>query len=239
MNQQPPARLDRSGWLVALLLLIIGAALLGLAAWAVAGALGLSVESPGQLGLALLVAVVPFLPFWLLVCGLCFAPMLRLTGALRYCSPSLIVTRTDRGRLVLHGAMAFDYLRLFRWRDRGRPAVRRILLWYVEGLVHLSREVRQGRIPVATELSAVSYIVSEHTLRRYGFTVEHAPRLVLGGILTYPTQFLTWSFARGRWALPPIHRACRGTIRAEQLGAKLDELMALQNRLRLACGEQQ
>ena len=226
-----------SSWLVSLLLLTIGAALVGLATGAVAVALGLSMDSPPQIAVALLVAVVPFLPFWLLVCGLCFAPLLRLTGALRYCSPFLVVTRTGRSGLALHGAMPWDYLRLFRWRDRGRPAIRRILLWYVEGLVHLAREVRDGRLTADTRISATSYLFSDRTLRRFGFEVERSPRLALGGCLTYPTQFFTWSFARGRWSLPPVHRASRATIRAAHLGDRLDDLQRLEKRLRVACGE--
>jgi hypothetical protein len=65
--------------------------------------------------------------------------------------------------------MLFDYVLLFRWCDRGRPAVRRILLWYVDGLIALAREIELGRIPHDTEISATSYIFSRHSLRRFGF----------------------------------------------------------------------
>ena len=218
-------------WMVAILLAGVATGLVGMAAFSSAGLVGLRVDSPLQLGAALGVALVLFLPLWLLVFAFLFAPVLRLVGVLRYYSPILIVSRADPGCLCLHGAMPFDYVLLFRWCDRGRPAVRRILLWYVDGLISLARDIEQGRIPSDIEISATSYIFSEHSLRRFGFRVETASRLALGGVLTYPTQFLTYSFAQGRWCLPPVLRACKATIDSAKLCSQISELQRLQKRL--------
>jgi len=220
-------------WTGALLLAGFASTLVGAATVCSASLLGLGLESPLQLGLALLAVLVLFLPIWLLVCAFLIAPLLRLAGVLRYVSPFLIVSRTDRDRLCLHGAMLFDYVLLFRWRDRGRPAVRRILLWYVDGLIALAREIELGEISHDTEISATSYIFSGHSLRRLGFRVEAAPGLAFGGVLTYPTQFVTYSFARGRWSLPPILRVSKATIDAAELCTRIGDLQQLQKRLRI------
>jgi hypothetical protein len=134
----------------------------------------------------------------------------------------------------LHGALPFDYLWLFCWQQRGRPAVRRILLWYVDGLIALAREVETGQIHPETEISGTSYILNGNSLRRLGFKIENAPGGAVGGVLTFPTQFLTYSFARGRWSLPPIHRTKKATISAAELRSRLGPLLDLRERLRSA-----
>jgi di/tricarboxylate transporter len=221
-------------WTVALLFLAALVALVLIVTLSVARLFGLSCEHPAHLGLAMAAHIVLFLPLWLLLSLFLLAPLFRLTGVLRYYSPYLIASRAQRGRIYLHGATPFDYLLLFRWRDRGRPAVQCILLWYVDGLLALARELERGRLPLDTTISATSYIFSAGSARRYGFTVEEAPRFSIGGYLTYPTQLLTYSFAQGRWALPPIHRARQATIDGATLRAQVSRLERLQTRLRKA-----
>jgi hypothetical protein len=219
-------------WIVALWFLIVLLVLVLMATFGVAFMFGLRVDAPAELGLAMVAQLVLLLPLWMLVSLFLLAPFFRLTGVLRYCSPYLIVTRSRRDRIDLHGATPFDYILLFRWRDRGRHAVRCILLWYVDGLVALVREIEGGRFPPGTTVSATSYIFSAATARRYGFTVDDVPRFACGGFLTYPTQLLTYSFARGRWALPPVHRARRATIAAADLCAQTARLERVRKRLR-------
>ena len=226
------ARSQICQWTVALVFLLVLLVLALIATFGVAFMFGLRLDAPAQMGLAVVAQFVLFLPLWMLVSLFLMAPLFRLTGVLRYYSPYLIVSRSRRDRMDLHGATLFDYLLLFRWRDRGRHAVRCILLWYVDGLVALAREIQGGGVPAGTTVSATSYFFSAATARRYGFTVDEAPRFACGGFLTYPTQFLTYSFARGRWALPPVHRARRATIAAADLGSQLARLERVQKRLR-------
>ena len=219
-------------WTVALLFLTALVALIGIATAGATWALGLQVEAPAQLAFGMAVPLVAFLPLWMLISLFLLAPLFRVTGVLRYCSPYLIVARSGRHRIDLHGATPFDYLLLFRWRDRGRPAVRAILLWYIEGLITLAHDIERGHYPTDTTISATSYIFSSHTARRYGFDVVEAPRFAWGGLLTYPTQFLTYSFARGRWAFPPILGAKRATISGANLCSQIAHLERVQKRLR-------
>jgi hypothetical protein len=218
-------------WTVALVLLIVFVALFTMAVLVTASVLGLQPDNPAQLAVALAIQLGVLLPLWMMAAIFFLAPVLRLVGALRYYSPYLIVTRSRGGGLDLHGATLFDYLLLFQWSERGRPAVRKILIWYVEGLLALVREIEKGDLPDNIVLSATSYIFSKSIARRYGFHVETGSRFSVGGFLTYPTQLITYSFAKGRWAFPPILRARRATIPGAALAAQSARLQRLRNRL--------
>lgn len=218
-------------WAVALLLLAALMVLCSIALIGTVALFGWSLASPLQLCLAMGLQLSLLLPFWMMA-GIFFAaPLLRLLGTLRYYSPYLVVTRSRDGHLDLHGATLFDYLLLFRWSDRGRQAVRKILIWYVDGLLAIIREIKQGKIQRDTIFSATSYIFSESIARRYGFRVEASRWFSIGGFLTLPTQFVTYSFAKGHWALPPILRARRATIDGTTLCAQSARLQRLLSRL--------
>lgn len=218
-------------WTVALVLLVVFIALFTMAALLTAAALGLQADDPVQLVIALAFQLGVLLPVWMMLTGFFLVPLLRLVGALRYYSPYLIATRSRGDHLDLHGATLFDYILLFRWSERGRQAVRKILIWYVEGLLALVDEIEKGRLPDKLVLSATSYIFSESIARRYGFQVETASRFSIGGFLTYPTQVVTYSFAKGGWAFPPILRARRATITGATLRSQAARLQKLRARL--------
>lgn len=224
-------------WTVAIVLVSVFLVLYLIVTLAAAFALGLQIDQPVQLAVAMGIQIAALLPLWMLLGSVLFAPLLRLAGVLRYCSPYLVVTRSGKGKLDLHGAMIFDYFLLFRWSDRGAPAVRKILVWYVDGLLSLAREVVEGRLSIDTTLSGTSYIFSENTARRYGFDVERAAAFSWGGVLTYPTQVLTYSFARGRWTFPPVLRAKRATIDAATLCSQIPRLERMRKRLGSIHGE--
>jgi len=218
-------------WTVALLCVGVVGALLVAATLGTATLLGLSPYRTAEWVLAWVLHLVLLLPIWIMIACFLFAPLLRLVGHLRYYSPLLIVTRSSGGRLDLHGATLFDYVLLFRWRDRGRPAVRKTMLWYIDGLIALARDIERGRYPADTTLSGTSYFFSESSAKRYGFRVEKGSRFAFGGFLTYPTQFLTYSFAQGRWAFPPILKAKNATTNGATLCTRIPRLERVRKHL--------
>jgi len=218
-------------WTVAILFATALMALLVAAMFGTVGLLGLRVDNPAHLVFAQGLAVVLFLPIWMMIAGFLVAPLLRVVGHLKYYSPLLIVTRSSGSRLDLHGAMLFDYVLLFRWCDRGRPAVRKTMLWYIDGLIALARDIERGRYPADITLSGTSYFFSESSAKRHGFRVEKGSRFAFGGFLTYPTQFLTYSFAKGRWAFPPILKAKNATIDGATLCTRIPRLERVRKHL--------
>lgn len=217
---------------LAVVLLLVFIALLMLWTLVCARLLGLRCDQPAELGAAMALGVLVPLPIWMLLSFSLLAPILRVVGLLRYYSPYLIVTGSATQGLALHGASPFDYLLLFRWADRGRPAVRRILRWYIEGLVALARDVQDGRFPKDVEITATSYVISHRAAARFGFRPESSRRFAWGGLLTFPTQLFTYSFSRGQWRVPPLGQAMRARTTGAELCAQLERLERVLARLR-------
>jgi|GEM_PF-4419842 len=230
-------------WVVSFIFLGVLCALVISATFIVAALIGLRMDSSLQLASALGLHVLLCLPFWMLVFGFFGAPLLRQIGLLQYYSPFLIVSRAKEGVLQLHGGTPFDFFLRFDWQDRGSPVVQTTLYWYIQGLISLAREIESGHIPMDTQISGTSYFFSENSALRLGFTIERDWRHLIGGILTYPTQFLTYSFAKGRWALPRITQSKRASIDGAKLCSRIGHLERLQNRLQdcrgkaVACGQ--
>jgi membrane protease YdiL (CAAX protease family) len=219
-------------WTLALFFLIAFLALVAAVSLSIAALLGLRWNVAGQLIIAVYGNLCLLLPIWMLLANFFTAPFFRLIGVCRYYSPYLIVTGSPARGLQLHGATLFDYWLLLGWKERGRPAVRRILIWYLEGLVALARDIETGRLPMDVPISATTYIFSKRSAQRHGFKVDSSRRFLLGGLLTYPTQFLTYSFARGRWAFPDLSRAKQATISGRELCAHIGGFERLLKRLR-------
>ena len=219
-------------WTVAILFIGALLALVGAATLGTATLFGLGVDSSVQLAFALGVHLVLLLPLWMLIAGFLSAPLLRQLGVLEYYSPFLIVSRSRTGGINLHGATPFDYILRLRWSDRGRVAVRATLCWYIDGLISLIRKFESGQIPMDTEIAGTSYFFSESSARRYGFTIHSASRYIIGGLLTFPTQCMTYSFSKGYWALPPITHAKKATISGATLCAQVDRLNRVRTHLR-------
>jgi len=184
----------------------------------------------GYLQAMALVALLP-LPLWLTLANLTGAPLLRLVGMLQYYSPMFLVTRSGGERLYLHGATLFDYALCMRWRDRGRQARRKTLILYIEGLLGLIQDIELGHVPQAAFITGTSYFFSARQGRRLGFKVEESRRFAFGGLLTYPTHFLTYSFAKGHWAFPNVLNARRASISGAGLLKQKGKFHALLNRL--------
>ena len=219
-------------WTLALFFLIAFFALVDVVSLSIAALLGLRPNVTSQLIIAVYGNLCLLLPMWMLLANFFTAPFLRLVGIYRYYSPYLIITGSPARGLHLHGATLFDYWLLLGWKERGRPAVRRILIWYLEGLVALARDIETGRLPMDVPISATSYIFSKNSAVRYGFNVDSSRRFMFGGLLTYPTQFLTYSFARGRWTFPALSLAKRATTSGRELCARIGSFERLLKRLR-------
>ena len=219
-------------WTLALFFLNAFCALVAAVSLGIAALLGLRWYVTSELMIAVYGNLCLLLPIWMLLANFLTAPFLRLIGVYRYYSPYLIVTGSRHRGLQLHGATLFDYWLLLGWEERGRPAVRRILIWYLEGLVALARDIEAGRFPMDVPIFATSYIFSNRSALRYGFKVDSSRRFLFGCLLTYPTQFLTYSFARGRWAFPNLSRAKRATISGRELCAHIGSFERLLKRLR-------
>ena len=196
----------------------------------------------GTLGVsaAVLVLVGPGLPGALLTWPLAVSlwqlsvtPFCRATGIYLYHSPMLKATFRGSRIWEIHGGTTWDWLVLFRFRDRGAPAARRVMGWYLEGLLDIVRRVETGEIPKAVLVTGTSYFFSANTARRLGFEIRPAGlRLRFNLLLNVLDLWLCYSFTRGRLAVPALLDVKQAVIRGDELVRRKDQL----HRIRRALG---
>jgi hypothetical protein len=205
--------------------------------WTVAGLLAASFWVP-WLGL------LAWWPLWIVglllpvaVCHFMFAltPLLRLTGVFRYHSPMLRSFLPWRRVCDLHTGTFFDYLAHFRWEERGAVAARKMLIYFVEGLVALSEDIESGRVPAEVQIQVTSYFIREETFARYGFQTSRPDASYrLNSLISYFNLVLMYSYARGRLAFPALHLAHRATMTGAELVRRAPAMKLLVRRLRRA-----
>lgn len=193
----------------------------------------LLVRTMGPAGAVLLLpAYVLIFIFSLPWLQLATTPVLRLAGVYRYYAPMLLVENPRPTGFHIHGGTNLDYVLHLRWSDRGAAAARKTLCHYLRGLLAIGDEVARGALPHDLPITGTSYVFSESTARRLGFTVEPVPSGGRMGLwMNLPNLFLKHSFARGRLALPDLSRVRRATITGGELAARRDAIRDLLARL--------
>ncbi|MBL8111279.1 MAG: hypothetical protein JNK60_00220 [Acidobacteria bacterium] len=160
-------------------------------------------------------------------------PALRLLGVFRYHSPLLKVSLRSRRYYEVHSGTLFDYVLLFRWKDRGCRATRQILGLFLEGFLDIANAVERGEIARDTHIVGTSYFFSEKSAERLGFRLESAGlRLRLVLLVSYAELALLHSFARGRISFPNVLKVRTAVVRGDELLARRDEMRRILGRLR-------
>ena len=186
---------------------------------------------------AIVVAQRPFaVLFWPLAVSVFHfstTPIFTRLGLFRYHSPMLKATIRTRSLYEIHAGTSFDFLRAFRWSDRGPAAARQFLLWVLEGLLDIASLVERGELPGTVRIVGTSYFFREASAWRLGFTVQPASlRLKLNLFLNLLD--ITWmlSFCRGRIAFPNVLAAREAAILGEELARRKGDILKLIERLR-------
>jgi hypothetical protein len=160
-------------------------------------------------------------------------PFCRATGIYLYHSPMLKATFRGPRAWEIHGGTSWDWIVLFRFRDRGAAAARQVLRWYVEGLLDVAARVEKGEIPGSVEVTGTSWFFREETARRLGFEIRPAGlRLRFNLFLNAFDLWLTYSFTRGRIALPNLMAVKQAVIRGDELVRRRPQLVRLRAALR-------
>lgn len=186
-------------------------------------------------GAAALVLVAPGLPgsliswpFAITIWQLSVTPFCRATGIYRYHSPMLKATFRTSRTYEIHGGTSWDWLVLFRLRDRGAPAARQVMVWYLEGLLDLASQIERGETSRSIEITGTSYFFRAETARRLGFEIRPSGlRLRFNLLLNALDLWLTYSFTRGRLALPGLLDAKQAVIRGDDLVRRKGQISRL------------
>lgn len=155
-------------------------------------------------------------------------PFCRATGIYLYHSPMLKATFRGPRVWEIHGGALWDWIVLFRFDDRGSAAARRVMRWYLEGLLDIAARVERGEIPESVEVTGTSWFFREETARRLGFEIRPAGfRLRVNLLLNALDLWLTYSFTRGRLALPSLLDVKQAVIRGDELVRRKGDLTRL------------
>jgi hypothetical protein len=155
-------------------------------------------------------------------------PFCRATGIYLYHSPMLKVTFRTSRTYEVHGGTSWDWLGLFQFRDRGARAARQVMVWYLEGLLDIAARIERGELPPSVEITGTSWFFRADTARRLGFELRPAGlRLRLNLLLNAFDLWLTYSFTRGRLALPGLLDVKQAVIRGDELVRRRGQISRL------------
>jgi hypothetical protein len=155
-------------------------------------------------------------------------PFCRATGIYRYHSPMLKATVRTSRTYEVHGGTSWDWLGLFRFRDRGAKAARQVMVWYLEGFLDVATRIERGEIPDSIEVTGTSWFFRADTARRLGFEIRPAGyRLRFNLFLNALDLWLTYSFTRGRFALPDLPAVKQAVIRGDELVRRKGQIARL------------
>lgn len=149
-----------------------------------------------------------------------FTPLFRLTGVYTYYSPMLIGYMANDKEIDLHSGGSFDYLFVMRKHKSGIELRNRLLMYHLEGLLHLIQLIESKTLPETVTISGTSYFFNKRTIQKLGFEMIK-PSLFFKLNLFLNLIDLTWmySLSKGKFSIPTIWQAKKASIS----GAKLIE----------------
>jgi hypothetical protein len=150
-------------------------------------------------------------------------PIFRLSGVYKYYSPMLLGYMPNDRQIDLHSGGSFDYFVVMRHHKAGVEMRNRLLVYHLEGLLHLTEEIAHKRIPETVHIVGTSYFFNARTLAKMGFKVVQ-PSLFyrLNLLVNFIDLVWMYSLSQGKFALPKLWNAKKASI----TGAKLVEQKA-------------
>ena len=147
-------------------------------------------------------------------------PFFTLLGIYKYYSPMLLGYMANDNQIDLHSGGSFDYLFVMRKYKSGIEMRNRLLIFHLEGLIYIIRQIENNSISEKVNIVGTSYFFNNRTLHKMGFEVEN-PSLFYRLNLIANFIDLSWmySLSKGKLSIPKIWNAKNAKIS----GAKLIE----------------
>ena len=147
-------------------------------------------------------------------------PFFTLVAIYKYYSPMLLGYMANDNQIDLHSGGSFDYLFVMRKYKSGIEMRNRLLIFHLEGLIYIIRQIENNSISEKVNIVGTSYFFNNRTLYKMGFEVEN-PSLFHKVNLIANFIDLSWmySLSQGKPSIPKIWNAKNAKIS----GAKLIE----------------
>ena len=145
------------------------------------------------------------------------APLLKLTGYYNYFSSMLLGVKKN-SLIELHTGTLFDYFINLHWKEKGKVAKKKLMLNYFSGLLTLINEIEKENISKQTNIIGISFIFSEKTASKMGFSLEPVPfhRQILFYIDCVDLIVMN-SFANGKMSFPDLTKVKKIKTSGENL----------------------
>ena len=154
----------------------------------------------------LLIIYIPFGQF-------AFTPFFSLVGIYRYYSPMLLGYMANDRQIDLHSGGSFDYLFVMRKYKAGIEMRNRLLMYHLEGLIYLIRQIENKSISDTVTIVGTSYFFKDSTLNKLGFEIIK-PSLFyrLNLYLNFIDLIWMYSISQGKFSIPQLGNAKKATI---------------------------
>ncbi len=160
-------------------------------------------------------------------------PIFKLSRVYTYYSPMLLGYMANKNQIDLHNGTSFDYLFVMRNFKKGNEFRNRTLLYHLEGLMNIIKEIENGSIPKSVHIIGTSYFFNTRTLNRLGFELTQASLFYRINLLSNFID-LTWmySVSQGKFSIPKLGRANKASIKGEKLIESKGIITDLHNKLK-------
>jgi hypothetical protein len=145
-------------------------------------------------------------------------PFFKLIGIYKYYSPMLLGYMPNDVQIDLHSGGSFDYLLVMRKHKAGIGFRNRLLMYHLQGLLHLINQIEHNTIPKTVNIMGTSYFFNDRTLNKLGFEFEK-PSLFYRVNLLINFIDLIWmySVSHGRLSIPKLWNAKKASISGGKL----------------------
>ncbi len=176
------------------------------------------------LGVLLIFFIVPIIQFLV-------TPMFTLIGLYKYLSPMLVVFAGNNRIYTLHNGTSFDYLMVMSNQDLGTQFRRKILEYYIDGLLVIIDKIETKNLQPNLVVRGSSYFLSSGTAKRLGFQQSKTsfPEK-LNILLNYFDLVWMYSLAHNEFSMPNLKNIKTVSITGKRLLDHKSKLLELKSK---------